>query len=1664
MTIIMLQYSYNTENFIIGGRILAKRVTFILIILFLVLSNAVYGAVPTKVKNDRPKTGQKIELQDQEYSDQDKVRVIVELDGETAVQKANKIGKRYALLQDTEKDRIEQDVIQQQNRVVSELNSNKLGVEVINNFTTVVNGFSAEVSYEQVKLIEQANSVAKVYISHEYKRPEVKPEMRYSKELIEAQRVWDDYGYKGKGMVVGVIDTGIDVQHKDMVLSEDTEEKLTKAMVDSVVAKHTLPGKFYTEKVPYAYNYMDQNDLILDLVPDSSMHGMHVSGIVGANGDEENGGIKGVAPEAQILGMKVFGNDPNMQSTYSDIYVKAIDDAIKLEADVINMSLGSTSAFVAPDDPEQKAIKRAVENGVLMAISAGNSAHFGNGFANPMPENPDIGVAGSPGISYESLQVASYENTSMNLDAVTYSFGDKEGVFPFLSAGNVHPNDLKINTFQLMFGGLGNPEELTEAEGKFALIERGDIAFTEKALNAQDAGALGVIIYNNIDGYLDMQTDEAIVVPQLFMLKSDGELLVEALENEETVNLSFNGQKTVAPNPSAGKMSAFTSWGVTPNLDFKPEITAPGGQILSTLQDNKYGSMSGTSMAAPHVAGGSTLILERVVSEFGLENAERVQMTKNLLMNTAKPQTDKGYINNYYGWDNFYSPRRQGAGLMQLHAALSTPAVVVETDTNEAKVALKEVNDTFEFELTLENFSDKEITYEANANLQTDLAAYGELGWNPDQLEAQELLNSTILVNGKEQPEITVAANSKESVTVYVDISEAKVVDPEKTQNFTDGIDIDTIFSSGFFVEGFVVFTDVNDKNPELSIPYVGFNGEWDEASIIDLPQWEEKSFYGKTGLVDEDYHFLGYDLFNEEEINPNYIAFSPNGDGKQDRVIPVLSLLRNAKQMEYNILDHEGNELRTLRMENDIRKHYYDAGLSANYTLDPKRGWDGLVKLATAAEGEYLFEIRSVVDYPGAEWQSLKIPVKVDLTAPELEASYEQETQEIIFSNVIDPNNGSGVSYLDILVDGESIFSDTLPLKADTENYSIKEFAEFTTLEVIAHDYAGNSKTLLLKDENGTVGPDLYVDTPKQYDALGTREVEVAGYVNGRLGIEDVKIGEKTADVVYNEETKLYEFSAVIAYETDGVKQIEIEAVDDEDKELSITRTVFVDSTKPTITVKGAPAETDSDMVTVSLDVTDNYDQLKVTNNDDIIFNKGFEQPYEMRSYNKTIENVELSLENGENTFVFEVIDLAGHSASETISITKRAEETDPGDGNGGGGGTNPIPPPTPPALPVPPENDDHEAVLDVPEDNVNEQINDTSERTVTLDLSSMESEMVTKLTAKVTKDIFNKIVDSRKPLLMMTAEETVELPVAVLEAISNESSDNIIVSIEKLTDEEVPAAKGQNLVSEIYDFSILLEKNGSTSAFSSFAEPVKIAVPVNSEKVTDPRKVSAYYFHEEDLAWEYAGGKMEGNNFTFAVNHFSAYGVVENDITFKDIISHWAKEEIEVLASRSIINGKTSGSFAPEEDITRAQFAALLVRSLNLPVSEEQGSFKDVSANHWAASDIEAAYAAGIISGKLDGSFAPSENITREQMAAMLIRAVQYKDASLLEGLKPSAPFKDADRINSYAKEAIDQAVALKLLNGNSNGTFGPKKNTTRAQAAVVLYRMLDALDELE
>ncbi|MFS0862265.1 S8 family serine peptidase [Fredinandcohnia sp. 179-A 10B2 NHS] len=1268
-----------------------KTLALVLAFLMLFANTAMAAAGPlNKPARDKNVTVKESFSQEEaeKFALDEKVRVIVEVEGAPAIEYATKQGKKFTELSESKQVELQNKALSAQKDVKTLLSSKRVKMEFKESFTTTFNGFSGVVEYGKIATIEKLDGVSSVTIANEYKLPETKPEMKYSKELIEAQNAWNDYGYKGEGMIVGIIDSGIDPTHKDMVLTDESTAALSKDEVDAFIAENNLPGKYYSAKVPYGYNYMDGNAEVRDLGPGASFHGMHVGGTVAANGDETAGGIKGVAPEAQLLALKVFGNDPEMGSTWGDIYIKAIDDSIILGADVINMSLGSTASFVNENDPEQQAIANAVDNGVLMSISAGNSAHFGNGFYNPYASNPDVGVVGAPGLSTDSLQVASLDNSFMDLDGAQAVYnGVEAGLHPFLSASSVHPNSVAQKTFEVVYAGLGiKPGDVTpdsanyqkykdhddfaglDLTGKYALIQRGEIAFVLKAQNAQAAGAAGVIIFNNADGYVNMQTDAGITIPQLFMLKQNGDELKAQLDAGVMVELSFNGDVTTAPNPTAGKMSDFTSWGVTPNLDFKPEITAPGGNIYSTFNDDQYGVMSGTSMAAPHVSGGSALVLQRVKEDFAeLTGQEKVEFAKNLLMNTASPVKDKGTVNSgaagsfgplLQGWDNPYSPRRQGAGLMQLHAALSTPVVVTEATSGIGKVALKEVGDQFSFTLEATNYSDETVTYDVAANVQTDFALLGELGYfTADELESQEIRGAVVTLNDGNTV-VEVPANGTATINVQVDLTNAEVIDYGAT-GFTT-TPVENVFPNGYFVEGFVTLTDSSDVNPELSVPYVGFKGDWNAAPVLDALAYDDAegySFYEYAAMLyqakDEKFYYLGHNPFATEDDyygrTLDRIAISPNGDGEQDNILPLLSFLRNAKEVKYNVLDEEGNVLRTIRSEQNVRKNYYDGGLGAMYSIKTASAWDGKVKNKVVADGTYYYEIASTIDYAGKDAQSVKVAVVVDTVAPTIEATRDGDTVTI---NAADDR--SGLSYVEVVVNGESQGLVT----PDTTELDVTGLSNNEVITLVATDIAGNSSEVVLDTE----APSISVTTPETFSVINTRTVEVKGTVTDKDEVTSLTVEGKEVELVWNAEKKHYAFETTVTFDKDGAHPIHIVATDASGNETSLSnsRLVFVDTTAPVLTVD-VPSTVASNVETVDLKATlsDNAEELRY-------FVDGSEEffqelpGYDLKPFTKNVTTT-LTLEPGENTFSLELYDVAGNKTTKEVTVFRGDVDPEP-------------------------------------------------------------------------------------------------------------------------------------------------------------------------------------------------------------------------------------------------------------------------------------------------------------------------------------------------------------------------------------------------------------------
>ncbi|WP_316570486.1 S8 family serine peptidase [Neobacillus sp. YIM B06451] len=1227
-----------------------KRALIISLVFMLAFSSGIFGAVSARAESATSQDYEKFRKSSGEaaqptehYDENEEVRVIVELEGDPAILFATKKGLRYKDLSLSQKEQLQTEIKVEQTDFLTDLNSKSIDLQIENTFTTVANGVSGIMKFGDIEELKKIPAVSSVHIANRYERPEEKPQMVTSKDQVGAKQTWD-LGYNGNGTVVAIIDTGIDPSHKDMVLSKETAPKLTEAKVKEAATAHNLPGKYFTAKVPYGYNYADKNSNILDLGSDASMHGMHVAGTVGANGDEQNGGLQGVAPEAQLLAMKVFGNDSEMASTFGDIYIKAIDDAIKLGADVMNMSLGSTASFVSADSPEQQAVKRAVDNGVLMAISAGNSARFGEGYYYPYASNPDIGVVGAPGLTSDSLQVASIENSHIQLDEMDIAVGEEILHIAYKRQSTPMPLDVfGKNQKDVVYVADGQPDkyEGKNVTGKLVFVVRtGGFNYGMIQKQAEAAGAVGVIVrgHESHGDYVSMALNSPII-PMVTLSLADGNTLEDKFKAAENAGkVTFTGKTKAVVNASQGKMSAFTSWGTTPNLDFKPEITAPGGQIYSTLNDNQYGLMSGTSMAAPHVAGGSALVLQRVSEAFpNLTGSAKVKMAKNILMNTSVPVKEPEA--------DLYSPRRQGAGIMQLPSAVTTPVYVTEKTTGEAKVVLKEIkSDEFTFTLTATNFGNKPAKYMVDTTVLTDFVT-----------EGYNLLTSRVIKDAAfHVPEITVPAGGSKDFIITIDLSNAKA-------------ELERLMENGYFVEGFVQLLNISEDDTisNLSVPFIGFKGDWNAPPILDDMVYNPDSYFGDSGLVNEKNAYLGKNPYTGE-FDANTVSFSPNGDGINDKLAPKLTFLRNSKTVEYSIVDSTGKQLRKLRTDSNQRKNYYDSGRALWYTLKPSlTAWDGLVSNKPAADGTYFYQVKATIDYPGKEAQVYQFPVILDTESPEvLDAKFDSDLNKLTFK--ANDLKGSGVAYVAIVVDGK--LESYIAPEAASVVYSFKKMVPVgANIDIVAFDYAGNYGYSSIEGAGDNTIPYITATSPEALGVYSTNVVPVSGYVNDSSDMDHLTLtGDKVEGspvripLIWNAKEKRYDFSTQIRFTEDGAHDIYVAGTDSAGNNIEFRRQVFIDTEAPTIELVGLPANgyvsEEVNELTVTAKIGDNFDEMRLLLNGSEEYTHSFAQPYIMRALNAEVP-LNLVLEHGKNEFVLEAEDIAGTVTTKVFTIYKGVE-----------------------------------------------------------------------------------------------------------------------------------------------------------------------------------------------------------------------------------------------------------------------------------------------------------------------------------------------------------------------------------------------------------------------
>ena len=341
----------------------------------------------------------------------------------------------------------------------------------------------------------------------------------------------------------------------------------------------------------------------------------------------------------------------------------------------------------------------------------------------------------------------------------------------------------------------------------------------------------------------------------------------------------------------------------------------------------------------------------------------------------------------------------------------------------------------------------------------------------------------------------------------------------------------------------------------------------------------------------------------------------------------------------------------------------------------------------------------------------------------------------------------------------------------------------------------------------------------------------------------------------------------------------------------------------------------------------------------------------------------------------------------------------------------------------------------------------------TVLLDLSEDQN---TGIAVELTENTLKQLVTRQKDLLIRTGKGDILLPAAFLQSLLGSGETSVTIKAE----ENAELSDAENRVSAgVYIFSI--QRNGAE--VTEFDPRLTITLALDMSAVGNPKRVIVCVYDEATGVWIPVGGVSDGENgtITFTTSHFSSYAAFEHVKQFDDLTAEWAKEKVEILASRMLVNGKAENRFAPEDTITRAETVALMVRSLYTDHSTGESSFTDVPDDAWFRNEVQTAYDLSLTNGVGGGRFAPHEAVTREQLATIAVRLYLYKNEKLPEGLQPMS-FTDEQEISDFAAEAIRFVSGTGIMVGY-DGRFNPKQTASRQEMVVMLYRLLEYMGEL-
>ncbi len=297
---------------------------------------------------------------------------------------------------------------------------------------------------------------------------------------------------------------------------------------------------------------------------------------------------------------------------------------------------------------------------------------------------------------------------------------------------------------------------------------------------------------------------------------------------------------------------------------------------------------------------------------------------------------------------------------------------------------------------------------------------------------------------------------------------------------------------------------------------------------------------------------------------------------------------------------------------------------------------------------------------------------------------------------------------------------------------------------------------------------------------------------------------------------------------------------------------------------------------------------------------------------------------------------------------------------------------------------------------------------------------------------------------------------------AIEYDDTDQILFQMTPMKKGEIKTNNITYTDYNTYDIDMVRVIGKQRSKINQFNKKVELQLHYQASPLEE-EKLGLYYYNEEKQSWEYIKqGKQDKQNkyFTVSLEQLGSYGIFHYAKDYVDLDQTYteARYAIEVLTAKHMIKGVDDSHYAPNQSVTRAEFATLLVNAMDFSLKQYQGVFQDVQGTAWYAPYVQTAYEAGLIQGQGEGKYNPQGKITREEMAVMIARAYEYKGK---EATLATDGFTDEGEISSWAKEAARKMKAEGLIKGVGNNNFAPKKDTLRSDAAVMMYRLINGFE---